>query len=551
MGDPVTGPLSVVLGIPQLVFAVVQYYEIFLSYVNQKKEFSGIYVLFLVQHQQFDFWKSRAMPDGKTLLTDDAAKELLTRACLSQIRAAFEDAQKLSQRFGKQTFLNWFVRRQELNTTIQDVSKVRKLIWALEGSKSAEKLLSLLERYNKALQLVWNFSPESFQRQFLPELDDFNSISGLRLIEDALKREDSEEYRSLLSSVITRRAHLEEKDAAKHGLESIGGRIGNELELHVQDFKYPEAFSEEQAPRIMTTADGDEVLLEWKRYKEPDEISDRKRHDRAATLGISGLARNLAKPVKPWKLKTLDCVGYLQFADAGRYLRFAVVFRIPQDAQPEPITLRQLIKQDREDVCQRPFSLGDRFLLAQGLTKAVYSLLSVGWLHKGIRSRSVQFFRPKDAPQDWQAISKQFVLMGFESSRPISVAMLSEKSGGAEAEDDYYLDPEYLQDCMIGYQPQFDLYSLGIVLTEIALWKPIEVLLERLSVLRNSRRIHRREFITEYIVPELELAVGVVYADAVRRCVNGNFDVENGEKERELLKSFDKLVIANLDKCYA
>jgi hypothetical protein len=552
MGDTVTGPVGVVLGAPQLVFVCVQYYETFMAYINQKKELSTYCAFFLVQHKQFQYWISRAMPDGKTLLTDDVTKQDLTMALLDQTREAFEDAQKFTQWYGKRSLFDWFSRKQELKASIQDVSMTRRLAWALEGSKSAEKLLVLLERSNKALQLVWNMSSDSFQRQLLPELDDFNSLSGLRLIEGALKREESKEYCGILTAVRLRRACLEEMHAERnHSNDLVGARTRDNLELRLTDFKNPEIFFADKLPKVTTTVNGDQVLLECKRYEyeKSARMPTQSRFNETVAAGITRLAHDLAKPMKPWKLKTLDCVGFIKLSwDRTRWPGHVLAFKLPANVHPEPVSLRRVIN-DTSNTCGLP--LGHRFTLALGLTNAVYSLLSVGWLHKGIRSRSILFFKPRDAPptENWLPSPKDFFLMGFESSRPIDVMYLSGRLEAVELEDKFYVYPKYFHDCTMGYKPGFDLFSLGMVLVEIALWRTSENLMQDVSEQERALPKDQKEIVANFLIPMVERTVGVVYADCVRLCINGEFCDQ--DELRKLLMAFDKQVIANLEKCYA
>jgi hypothetical protein len=74
---------------------------------------------------------------------------------------------------------------------------------------------------------------------------------------------------------------------------------------------------------------------------------------------------------------------------------------------PEPLNLRRLIE-DRKTHPEYVFYLGDRFTLAQGLANTVYQLLYLSWLHKGIRSENVQFYRPAGVEEPWRANPEDF-----------------------------------------------------------------------------------------------------------------------------------------------
>ena len=141
------------------------------------------------------------MPDGHNLLIDEPAIENLTIACLDQIKIAFQDAENQSGKYGIRKPLDWSTRRTVLKDEIHDMSRLRRVAWALEGSRAAEKLRAKLKNYNDALDSIWKRSRASVARRLLTELDDINSVSGLRLIEESLKREEDNEYLQLASAI--------------------------------------------------------------------------------------------------------------------------------------------------------------------------------------------------------------------------------------------------------------------------------------------------------------------------------------------------------------
>ena len=272
-------------------------------------------------------------------------------------------------------------------------------------------------------------------------------------------------------------------------------------------------------------------------------------------MSIRELSHMLAATSKPWRLKALDCVGFHEVEDNQRVQRVAFAFNVPDGMQPQPTTLRQLIE-SRKRPEDRGIYIGDRFTLAQGLASAYYQLLYLGWLHKGIRNENVQFYRStSEAEDDWQPDPKKFYLMGYEFSRPISSASLSVKP--EETEDSArYRHPRYLDSVRAQYEPAFDMYSLGIVLSEIALWKTAKTL--AVSWNRDKRRrphVSLEEWQTivdTELVGEVERKVGRVYAEVVRRCIKGDLGTDCALNNlSEMLRCFDKRIVANLEKCFA
>jgi len=233
MADP-TGPLGVAIGLPSLVYTCVQYYDTFQAYLHEKKEFASFVPLFGCQHVRFFSWKCQAMPDGTTVLSEDPTFENLTIASLDQIQVAFEDAQSLSEKSGMRKLYDWNSRKKALREEILDTSRFRKIVWALEGSKKAKELLERLMSYNDALDAIWGRSRASVERQFIPDLEGFHSIGGLRLIEEALAWEEDDNSHELLAAVRIRRMCLE--NVAARSVKRTGP-LARELRLKAQDFE--------------------------------------------------------------------------------------------------------------------------------------------------------------------------------------------------------------------------------------------------------------------------------------------------------------------------
>jgi hypothetical protein len=555
MVDP-TGPLGVLIGLPSLVFTCIQYYDTFESYLHEKKEFASFVPLFGCQHIRFRNWKRQAMPDDITILTEDSTVENLTIASLDQINTAFEDAQNLSERYGMHKLYDWNSRKKELRHEIQDVSRVRKSIWAVEGSRKAKELLDRLKSYNDALDAIWGRSQASVERQLIPELEGFNSIGGLRLIEESLVREEDQQSRDLLAALRLRRICLENIAAKSSQTELVAIKkmnlVPRELRLKAQNFE--KEFFQKQPLLSTAVVNNQKVFIEWKAYaSEAPQGAKQSEYDKAISDNIWELVQTLAEQSKPWRLRALDCVGFYEVEETSPYRKVCFVFKVPQNSISSPVTLEQLIEQGQRPP-KRQFYLGHQFTLASGLAAAVYQVFQAGWVHKGIRSSNIQFYKPIGAADDWKPIPKEFYLMGYEFSRPIDMTSLSTKP--QETEDSVlYRHPKYLDSTRVEYHPLFDLYSLGIVLVEIALWKTAR----RLAIECNHDHTRTEvplklwpSVVKKFLIPEVEQKAGLIYAEAVRRCIEGDLGPDSSQLEpREILKRLDKMVVGQLEKCHA
>jgi hypothetical protein len=116
-----------------------------------------------------------------------------------------------------------------------------------------------------------------------------------------------------------------------------------------------------------------------------------------------------------------------------------------------------------------PASLKARVGLAQQLAKCLLYLHATNWLHKALRSSSIVFFSEKEGPE----INRPYI-SGFEYSRP---DQNNATFTGAPENPEWavYCHPDYLG--RPGYfRKTYGIYSLGIILLEIAYWKRAEAI---------------------------------------------------------------------------
>ncbi|KAI9857181.1 MAG: hypothetical protein M1813_008543 [Trichoglossum hirsutum] len=215
----------------------------------------------------------------------------------------------------------------------------------------------------------------------------------------------------------------------------------------------------EEELRTMITYAGRSVWVEWRGYKEIPRYS----------VGSKKLVEWDANPESVKRVKQLvallhekkpmgfcvpHCMGFFQRSE---YNLFGMVFEIPERApsNAKPKSLLQSLGQ------QVP-PINDRITMAQKLAVCILYLHAANWLHKGLRSESIIFFLEGDIPD----ITKPY-LSGFEYSRPDEEDMTST---GPPQDPQWaaYVHPDYIK--YGRYRKTYDIYSLGIVLVEIAYW---------------------------------------------------------------------------------
>jgi Prion-inhibition and propagation len=177
-----------------------------------------------------------------------------------------------------------------------------------------------------------------------------------------------------------------------------------------------------------------------------------------------GLLTDFLRFEKPDSFRAPPCLGFVEATGNDNQIQFGVVFEKPKDTPGELQTLRDLIEQ-----YQKP-SLDSRMLLCAVLARCVHSFHAVNWLHKGLRADNVIFFPPSavrlslDAPY----------VSGFELSRPSIIEAMTEKPVFDPLQDIYRHPDAQSSQTDGNYCKSYDIYSLGILFTEIATWKHIE-----------------------------------------------------------------------------
>ncbi|KAI6279193.1 hypothetical protein MCOR28_002835 [Pyricularia oryzae] len=359
--------------------------------------------------------------------------------------------------------------------------------------------------------------------------------------------------------------------------------------LRLADFNLPREYEPGTAPARFLAAkkspqpdDDGLFLFEKKVYDRGIKPDDK----RKLTERIQRLVLLLSKPKSPTFL-TLEAEGCIQ--DPEHYCWW-LVFRYPSPLLPSPtnqpghrtqapVSLAALL--DPRTRFRPP--LEQRYMLASRIAGTFSELFSSSWLHKGIRSENMAFPTLASSSSSsltidtaqlssiggTNAVLSSLVVCGFDYSRQESeAATIDQARSSGDVATAMYRHPRYQGAAAQGYRLEYDLYSLGLVLLEIALWRPLASFLEgkpacapaqnagksifaaaaaagggpreevRLS--RGMKLFHRphalllNKMVLRHVDSELAFRVGSPYHRAVVYCLKAAdvYDDENGDVER-------------------
>lgn len=239
---------------------------------------------------------------------------------------------------------------------------------------------------------------------------------------------------------------------------------------------------------ILPTPEGTAVWIEWKSL--PDAAPNSLR-DKESTLRTAALAEMLHLP-KPASLHVPECIGYFDDREFCGMDRFGWIFKMPEGSNSDSLvaSLYDLLGNDRF----KP-SLSQRVTLASKLCSTVLDLHAVNWLHKGVFSGNVVFhLNGGDGLHNYDP--EKPLLTGFEFSRPDGTQTTARY---VDIIWDLYRWPGIQREKPTerNSKKTYDLYSLGLVLLEIAHWKK----LHRFMGLRQKNGEGTEEHSKALIVP--------------------------------------------------
>ena len=196
---------------------------------------------------------------------------------------------------------------------------------------------------------------------------------------------------------------------------------------------------------------------------------------------------------------------------------------------------------------QKP-SLRNRFFLAHALALTVLNIHSSGWVHKNLWSHAIIIIPSANRSQ--RSGSQHLVpyVAGWGVARPTS-ADSTEMREDMQIEPNLYRHPQRQQQPSIKFTFIHDVYSLGVLLMEIGLWKTVGNVFRRpIEWAARNRKAPKIDLVqvawAETLKEDVQREMGDVYAEAVGRCLMGTFGIDKDDaNETNLSVAFTNLVV--------
>ncbi|KAI3323108.1 kinase-like protein [Xylariaceae sp. AK1471] len=282
------------------------------------------------------------------------------------------------------------------------------------------------------------------------------------------------------------------------------------------------------------------VFIEWIRYNKHETDNFPKLYAR-----IRALASLLHDFPGPADFRTLPCSAYVhQPAESA----FGLIYDYARQDVQAPKTLAKILKETAKSR-KRP-TLESRFRLAHTLAVSLSGFHSVDWLHKSISPYNILFFVEEGSDRAWWLLEPY--LTGFNHSRQDDALAFTLGPTTDQTERRYY-HPDYvnMQGRQVRYVPEFDYYSLGLVLLEIGLWATLEDMTAGKLEARKPKEM--LDYLLSSRIPILGHYMGTIYKEAVLACLNGPVSGVDGQKEDTKTSriEFNELVVEPLRRCCA
>ncbi len=220
---------------------------------------------------------------------------------------------------------------------------------------------------------------------------------------------------------------------------------------------------------------------------------------------------NISRQNHDYQLHTLNCMGFIDDPINHRGL---VLYQTPQSHpwQSNPLSLHNLMRQGS---FVKP-TLNCRFRTARILASTILATHASGWVHRNVCSRSVLML-----PQTLNDLEPSPYLVGWGVPLHSSTSIF-------RLEPNLYQHQERFGKPSSEYKNVHDIYSLGVVLLELGVWRPLSsIFAKRLEKYPHFGETQQHDLfaaINSLLVDrasglDIRKEMGDTYAEVVRTCL--------------------------------
>lgn len=428
-------------------------------------------------------------------------------------------------------------------------SPLRRLRWASTGKDKTDRVVSDIAELNDRLDYLLDSADrerlhaasESLLRDLITHCGNPNEVSTINSLLNPLT---SDSTQSLAAAASLRQIRL--LLAPPKGSEERPEPRGTPLQL--LELRPRRLAPEDSTQSLNYTGiepalyNGQNVIVEWKVAVDPG-------WDQLARY-VRRLALLLSKMGDP-SFHTLPWQGLLPWRERSL---FGFVYKYPvQTENTQGFYGYESLHTVIQTFAIAPLS--HRVKIGKDMAETVLQLHTAGWLHKGIRSENIIAF----FDQVERVVPEKAYLVGFEYARPDSKdALAITQLPGGSLSADQYRHPRARGAHRKSYRKAFDLYGLGCILLELALWKPLATILAESYPRTDERRRHSNGSLTSAArVPSLlsfqtctslQMLVthfaGSMFCDAIALCFEDQvFDEDGLDRQKAVLEKLGKIIV--------
>ncbi|KAL8791974.1 MAG: hypothetical protein Q9195_005463 [Heterodermia aff. obscurata] len=419
---------------------------------------------------------------------------------------------------------------------------MKRLWWAAVDMKGLESMVervnSIISRLDNVLQDVEREdSLQLFKQLQLSIINVTEKVNGISLVQDVIKNSVVKD--ETLDTVAAMKA-------LKINLAEVTQGSRRKYNAHTEESS-SEMSRQSTAPLQASALEdlqplANNTVSSTGTYDKRPVYIERKEYSASDVDGTKGavLARRIQNLVlllqlpKPGTFRSLRCIGSIRDVRKPSQL---FIFECPTGQAPN--TLLSYLPTSFIP------SVDERWCLGETLATTLLHLHASGWLHKGLRSENVLFFpRTTQSPRSLE----EPYLMGYEYARRDEPGEISDKPSDEPAHA-IYRHPSAQGPISESFVKAYDIYALGLVLIEIAYWKPLAKIIEKTvggktispSLLKTVRASLLDDTPTGFL-QNVRFRMGCRFALVISACIGGTFEHLSTPAAEYLGEYFERVV---------